>query len=889
MRRLRAWLLRLAGVFDKANKDRELAEEIESHLQLHIDDGIRAGMTPQEARRQALLKFGPVESVKESYRDRRGVPALETLGQDVRSALRSLGKRPLFTSVAVLTLALGIGAATAMFSVVNGVLLKPLPYREPDRLVAVWQTVPGNRGTPGDDGARWDRYRLTYSQYKDLSEKTTLYDGLAGYRAGTPDVVTLTGVGDPVELPAGAATASLLPLLGVRPVQGRWFLPGEQASRTGDDGASVGVISHELWQGRFGGSADALGRIVTIDDRSFTIVGILPPGFRIQWLSASVAGEGAPGKRDIWFPVGAPGWTAAGQGYSWETIGRLAPDVTIEQARVETHTIMSAHPHTLGDARVLARTAEETRGLAPPLVLLFGATAFLLLIACGNIATLSLAEVLSRRHEIATRSALGAGASRIVRLLLTESFVLAALGSALGAALAFGGTGVLVALAPPIPRLHAVGVDLRVLGFAALLGTCAAFLFGTVPSILASRVAVVPTLPRPTGTGPGRRHFAGTIIAMEIAMTVMLLVAGGLLTRSLSRLSAVDPGFDTSDLATVEVRLPSTRYPTRDTRARFFQDALDQIEAIPGIGAVTGVSRLPFPGHTSAMNMRIDASDTSFPPLFYQVSPGYLETLGVPLLAGRSLAETDGPGDPLAVVINETAARRYWPDESPVGAQVSLSYPNGPVTVVGIVGDMKRQALYADTEPAFFIPFRQLPDESVCFVARTDSRPRDVIPLMREAVGSVDEELVVKNATTVAALVAESTANESYRALLMGVFGILAALLAAAGVFGVAARSVALRTREMGVRMALGARASGLIGTTMRDILITGLAGTAAGLLGALWASRLLTRFLFGVEPEDPTTYGVVAALIVAVCLLSSYVPARRITRVEPVDVLRAE
>jgi putative ABC transport system permease protein len=813
----------------------------------------------------------------------------DSIIQDVRFALRSFRRRPLYASVAVLTLGLGIGATTAMFSVVNGVLLKPLPYNEPDRLVAIWQTVPDLRDIPGDDGARWDRYRFTYSQYRDLSAQSTLYEGLAAYRAGTPDVVTLTGVGNPVELGAGAASASLLPLLGVQTVQGRWFLPGEEASRAGDGGASVAVISYTLWQGRFGGSRETVGRIVTLDDRPFTIVGILPPGFRVHWLSASVAGEGIPGKRDIWFPIGAPGWVAAEQGWSWEVMGRLSPDVTVEQALAETKGILSVHPQTVdgGEARVIPRPAEETRGLAPPLGLLLGATGFLLLIACGNIATLSMAEVLSRGHEIATRSALGAGATRIVRLLLTEAFVLAALGTAVGVALAFGGTRALVALAPPIQRLDQVGVDAGVLGFAVLIGACAALLSGTVPSLLASRTAAGSTLHSSARTSAGRRRFTSTVIAVEVAMTAMLLVTGGLLARSLSRLLAIDPGFDTSGLATVEVRLPRSRYETRESRAAFFRDALERLEAVPGIGTVTGVSRLPFPGYTSAMNMVVDGHYYS--PLFYQVAPGYLETLGVPLLAGRSLAETDGPGAPLAVVINETAARRFWPGGSPVGARVTLSYPDGPVTVVGVVGDMKRQALYADTEPAFFIPFSRIPDWDICFVARTSTRPRDVLPLMRESVTSLDGELVVKNATTIAALVAQSASHERYRTLLTTFFGILAALLAAAGIFGVTARSVALRTREMGIRMALGAQRTGLVRTTVRSSLLTGLGGATVGMAGALWSSRLLARFLFGVGPSDPVTYGVVAALILAVCLLASFGPARRISGLSPGDVLRAE
>jgi predicted permease len=822
---------------------------------------------------------------------RGGGSILDSTVHDVRFALRTLRRRPLFATVAALTLGLGIGATTAMFSVVDGVLLTRLPYSEPGRLVAIWQTMPDLQGIPGDDGARWDRYRFAYPQYRDLTEESTRYEGLAAYRAGNPDVATLSGVGDPVELPAGAASASFLHLLGVRPALGRWFLPGEEASRAGNDGASVAVVSYELWQGRFGGSQETLGRIVTLDDRPFEIVGILPPGFHIQWLSASIAGESVPARRDVWFPIGAPGWNASPWGYSWEIVGRLGPGVTIEQAHGETSSVLAAHPNSAaeGEIRVIPRANEETRGLSSPLVLLFGATAFLLIIACGNIATLSVAEVLSRRHEIATRSALGARSPRIVRLFLTESLVLAALGSGVGAALAYCGTGVLVALAPPIPRLHEVGIDIRVLGFAVLSGTCTAFLFGAVPSVLASRGAFDPTWHSSPRTSQVRPRFSGTVIAIQIAMTVVLLVAGGLLTRSLWRLLAVDPGFDASGLATVEVRLPLSRYPflARAERAAFVENVLERLEAVPDIGTVTAVSRLPFPGQTSAMNMRV--GERYFNPLYYQVAPGYFETLGVPLLAGRSLSKSDGPDTPLAVVVNETAARRFWPDESPVGAQVTLSFPKGPVTVVGVVGDMKRQVLTAQTEPAFFISFGQLADETVCFIARTQMDSRDALPLMSASVRSVDGELVVKNSTTVADLIASSADHERYRTLLLNFFGILAAFLAAAGVFGVTARGVALRTRELGIRMALGARGSGLIGVTVRGALYIGITGTAVGMLGALWSSRLLSRFLYGVEPWDPTTYAIVATLIVMVCLVASYAPARRITNVNPVEVLRAE
>ncbi|UCG85031.1 MAG: ABC transporter permease, partial [Gemmatimonadota bacterium] len=523
--------------------------------------------------------------------------------------MRTLRRRPLYATVAIVTLGLGIGAATAMFSVVDGVLLKPLPYDEPGRLVTIWQTMPDAKGRPGNEGLRWDRYTLTYQQYRDLLGNSTLYEGLAAYKLYVSDGATLTGAVDPVELRVGAASASLLHVLGVRPPLGRWFLPGEEASLAGEEGASVAVISHDLWQRRLGGSPETLGRMITVDGHPFTIVGVLPAGFRIHWLTASVVGEGDPGIRDIWLPIGAPGRSGREGAYSWETIGRLASGVTIEQARVETKAVMSEHARTVGDVQVVARTTEETRGLAPPLVLLFGATSLLLLIACANIAMLSMAELQGREHEITTRSALGASASRLVRLHLTESGVLAVLGSAAGAGLAFAATGFLVALAPPIPRLEEVGVDLRVLAFAATLGACAALFFGTVPSILASRGAIASSRHRSATVSSGRRRFSRVVVGMEIAITVMLLVAAGLLTRSLSLLLAVDPGFDTGNVAIVEVRPPYTQYPTPGERRAFFQEVLGQLEAIPGIGTVTGVSRLPFPGETESYGVRIEGRE----------------------------------------------------------------------------------------------------------------------------------------------------------------------------------------------------------------------------------------------------------------------------------------
>jgi putative ABC transport system permease protein len=432
-------------------------------------------------------------------------------------------------------------------------------------------------------------------------------------------------------------------------------------------------------------------------------------------------------------------------------------------------------------------------------------------------------------------------------------------------------------------------MDLRVLAFSMLLGSLAAFLFGGGPSILASRLASGPVLIGTKGAARSRRRFSGAVMGTEIALTVMLLVAGGLLTRSLSRLLAVDPGFDPQDLATVEVRLPMSRYGEREARAAFFRDALRRLEAIPGIGSVTGTSRLPFPGETSNWGMRIVSRDRRIAPLGYQVAPGYLETMGAPLLAGRALSDEDGPDMPPVAVINETMARRYWPDTSPLGETMEWGGSSEVLTVVGIVGDMKRQELSSEAEPAFYTPFSQLPDETVCFVARTQMAPEGILPLMRNAVRSVDPGLVVKNATTVASLVVRSAKEQRYRTLLMNTFAILAALMAAAGVIGVTARRVSLRTRELGIQMALGARRSGLVKATVGGNLRIALGGTALGIIGAFWASSLLREFLYGIEATDPATYVVVTVSILVLTLGASYLPARRISRVNPMDVLRVE
>ncbi len=634
-----------------------------------------------------------------------------------------------------------------------------------------------------------------------------------------------------------------------------------------------------------------LGKTLVLDGISYTVVGVLPRGFRLRWLTGGPLLEGHLNSKDIWVPFGQL-WDCIGCGSNmYQVVGRLLPGITIDQARAETYAILTRDTtYKEMDVRLIPRDEDEVRGLSSPLTLLLGATGLLLLIACGNIATLSLGEMHGRRQEVATRCALGAGGSRIVRQLLTESMVLGLLGSVVGALIAFAGTRALVLLAPPIPRIDEVVVNLRVLAFATLLGMLTGLAFGTVASIVSTRSSISETLRSGGRTGSGRgRRFGSTVVALEIALTVVLLVTAGLLARSLSRLLEVDPGFETENLATIRLSLPDTSYPTDEERSRFFLEVLGRLEAIPNVRAVTASNGLPFPGRTASWGVAVEGSDSEMRPSakLFHVAAGYHEMMEIPLLAGRTFNSADGPDAPSVAVVSESLARLLWSDESSIGAR--LWYPWETVTVVGIVADVHRETLDTDPEPTFYVPFVQFSRGEVSFAARTKADPNQAIPLIREAVWSVDENIAITEADNMASLIARSTSEEQYRTLLMMVFGVMAAMLAAVGIFGVTARAVTHRTREFGIRMALGARDTGLVRMVLRAGLFTGTVGTLLGLLGATWTSSLVHRFLFGVKPSDPFTYGAVALLLVVVCLFASYLPARRIASVNPVEVLRSE
>jgi len=809
---------------------------------------------------------------------------MDTMIQDIRMSARSLLRRPLFTGVAILTLGLGIGVTTAMYTVVDTVLSPDLSYREPDRLVTLWQEWPGYRGLK-------KHINLTDDQYRLWRDDHSLFQDVAMFNASEWGFGTLTERGRPSRIGVGSATASLVNVLGTRLYLGRWFLPEEEGTTPGG-AAPVAVISHKLWQSDFGGEPEAIGGMIVLDGLPCTIVGILPQDFRLRWLTESPLQGQELAAKDIWVPYGQS-WDCVGCGSSmYQGVGRLEDGVTLEQARAQAQRILEGSMGSIDiEVRLAPRDEDEIRGLASPLLLLLGGTGLLLLIACGNIATLSLSEMHGRGRELATRAALGASRSRVTRMVLVESMMLGFLGGAVGVVIAAGGLEILKSLAPPIPRIDQLGISIRYVVFATGLGTLSGIVFGSVPSLRFANASAASATDAAGRTQTGRTsHFHSAVIAAEIALAIVLLVTGGLLARSLSQLLSVDPGFDTKNLATTHLSLPDDRYGSQETQAQFLEEVVERLRQIPGATGVTAANGLPFPGRTAGWSVWLEEQPTPEDRVstkLFHVAAGYHETMGIPLLAGRTFTDGDGPDSQRVALVGESLARTLWPGSSPLGAQ--LHYPWGTVTVVGVVADVKREALAGNQERMFYVPFAQHSMGSLAFAVRTSTDPVDAIPLMREAIWSVDENIAITQEETMASLVARSASDERFRTLLIGVFGFAAVLLASVGIFGVTARMVGQRTREIAIRKAIGARGSDLTKMVIVQNLIAGSVGTIAGVIGAIWISRFVSRFLFNIEATDPLTYGVVCALVLSVSVIASYIPARRSAGVDPVEVLRAE
>lgn len=812
---------------------------------------------------------------------------MDSVFQDLRFALRSLARRPLFATIAVLTLALGIGGTTAIFSVVDGVLIRDLPYRDPSSLVSVWKAWPSWRGQGLLDSV-WDHIRFPLADYLNIRDHAETLGDIEAY---TVRRYVLTGDGSAEEVSVGLATEGLFSLLGVHPILGRAFSERETVP-VATRGPRVALLSHELWVSRFGGEPGVLGRAIVMSGEAYEVVGVLPPDFRLvsdMVTSGENGGVTDAGIRDVWAPLGR---AETDCGNCLEVLVRLAPGHSVGDARREMQGLLIDHPGDPPDqiARVVEYKQRLVRGFGAPLLVLFGAAAVLLLIACLNVAGLLVGEAMRRHQEIAVRSALGAGRWRIARQLLTESALLGLIGAAAGIVLARLGIAALLSVAPPIPRLEEVGVSGRVLAFAIGTGIATGIAFGLAPalSLIGPRGVLAA---RGVSRGREIRWLHGGVVSIQLGLTVILLVAGGLFGRSLTRLMSIDPGFNPEGLATFAFDVPRARATSDETIAQFQAEVFRVATAVAGVSTVSATSELPFPGGKWSRSFALepDGPMSEIAMWHRSVRPNYHETMGIPLLAGRMLSEADGPGAPDVILVSESFAEQVWPGESALGKRIYKTGPVGGWTVVGVVGDVRHKTLGAAAEPTIYRTTAQAPMRRLYLVARTNHDPASIMAVLQQSIWAEYPDTPITEAGVMTTLVRDSEADDRFRAVLMWTFSALAVLLASVGVFGVMARAVASRTREIGIRTALGARGTALIALVLRDGLICATIGIGIGLIGATWLAGVIRHLLYDLDARDPLTYVVVALLAMMVCVVAAYVPARRILGVSPMEALTDE
>jgi putative ABC transport system permease protein len=882
MRSIRALLLRAVGIFGKPKRDQEFAAELESHLQMHIDDNLRSGMSSEEARRIALIQLGGIESVKENYRDRSGFPSLESFFQDVRHGARVLARNPSFTLIAVLVLALGIGVNTALFSVVYGVLLRPLPYTDGSRLVVVKQQA---RAMNGRDMFFSPKEIADYRAQSHTLDAVEEYHSMGFILLGNK----------PSRVQTGVVSSGFFPMLGVRPLLGRTFLPSDDQIGA----PPVLILSYGYWQREFGGDPKIVGRTFKMNDRLHTVVGVLP--FIPQY----------PRENDVYMPVSACPTRSSKQmledrdARMMRVFAHLKPGVPMAAAASEMRSIgkgferdyPASYPAAQGfEVHIADLQQELTQDARPLLLLLLGTTALVLLICCTNVANLSLARVVRREHEFAVRAALGASRGRLARQLLTESTLLAVTGGLLGWILAAFSLDVLVRfIALFTTRAAEVSLNTPVLIFTLAVSVLTGLLFGSFPAFAAGRRGNSLKLGGVTNTVQVHRSsMRGGLIIAEVALSFVLLTGAGLMIRTLIKLHAVDAGYDPGHVVTMHLPLNWSKYDNGDKLRDYEDRLLTKVSTLPGVTSVGLVSAVPL-DKSMPQDAQLFLEGQPVDPArprprvnVAQISPGAFHTLGIPILSGRGIEAGDRPGRPQVVVVSQSMAKRFWPGENPIGKRISGDNKDW-ATVVGVAGDVRQFGLDRDPVDTAYIAIAQDSGMADTLALRVIADPMNIVPAVRNAITSLDPEQPIIEVKTLDEIRGDSILQRRLTTTLLGLFAGLALIIAATGLAGVTAFLVSQRTREIGIRLALGAQVRQIETMVLSYGTRLLIIGSAIGVAASYLAGRGLQELLFQVKPLDwPTLLGV-AVVLIGVSLGASYVPARRATRVDPMIALRYE
>lgn len=883
-------LHRIVNLFRRNKMQREIEEELAAHLNLRGDDNLAAGMTPREARRDARIRFGNVSSMREKTAEADMSLRIESVGQDLRYAFRQLRRTPGFAVTSILVLSLGIGACTAIFSAIKPILIDPLPLPRADRLAMVWERANNGRPMP-----------VTFGSFSGLSERSTAFASLAVMKPWQPAIAAGARQDDkPERLEGQRVSADFFRTLGIEPQLGRDFSAADDRWR----GPNVVILSDRLWHRRFGADPNIVGGQIRLDNQAFTVAGIMPASFE----------DVLDPQAELWAPLQYnPALPAEGRewGHHLRMVAQLRDRVTAAQAQNESDTILHqfAQSHAKGydccggaPAGVLAIPLQHdlTQGVRPALFAVIGSVVLVLLISCVNVANLLLARGAQRQAEFAMRAALGAANTRLIRQLLTESLVLALTAGVVGLAIAEAGVRILIAMSPAeLPRLSAISVNLPVFLFAFGIAALIGILVGLAPALQSTRGELNTRMQQSSSRTAARRHWTrSTLVVAEVSLAIVLLVSAGLLLRTMQHLFSTDPGFDSSHLITMQVQESPRRFDDREIALRFFSQALDRVRQMPGVVSAGFTTQLPLSGDRDVYGIEFekDHGSNSGAAFRYAVTPGYLESMHIPLLRGRLLNEHDTFGAPGAVLINDALARSAFPGQNPIGQRLRVGpdagQPGRPwATIVGVVGNVKQQSLAVADDDAFYITTEQWPwlENVQTLVVRTSGSAIALAAPIRDAIWSIDRDEPIVHVATMQSLVAASEAQRRFVLTLFAAFALTGLILAATGLFGLLAGYVTERTREIGIRTAVGASRTSIVLLILRHGLGLTMLGAVIGIAGAALSSRALAALLSGISPLDPVTYLSVAALLLCVAAIACFLPARRAASIDPVKALRAE